>query len=141
VTLQSIALAAACVAVAAGCASLTVAQGSGMVVTGQVFDDRTQAGRVALEPEDVPPTQFGTPVPGCAVNIARRTAIPAGMTANADGDTSDTEGRFSVFGGRDPGPFEMTLSVDCPGYALVEHVFVHRGPRGYQAAVFVGRAP
>jgi hypothetical protein len=111
-----------------------------MVMTGQVFDDRTQAGRVSLDLEDVQPTQFGAPVPGCAVNIARRPATP-GAATTAGGDTSDTEGRFSVFGGRDPGPYEVTLSVDCPGYAPVEHVFVHRGPRSYKAAVFVGRAP
>jgi hypothetical protein len=117
---------------------LVVARESGLVVTGHVYDDPTQSGRVALDAEDVPPTQFGRPVPGCDVQVARGAAA-AGLTAVTGVDTSDNDGRFSVFGGRQPGPSELKLIVECPGYAPVDHVFVHRGPRSYRAAVFVGR--
>lgn len=127
-------------AVSTGCASFMMAQDSALIVSGQVFDDRTQAGRVALEPEDVQPVQRGQPVAGCAVRLARRTTAP-GTPGFTGTDTTDPDGRFSVFGGREPGSYDVTLAVDCPGYAAVEHVFLHRGPRSYKAAVFVERAP
>jgi hypothetical protein len=118
---------------------MVVARDSGLVVTGHVYDDPTQSGRVALDAEDVPPAGLGAPVRDCDVQVARGSGGAGGVTAGAGADRTDVDGRFSVFAGRQGGPYEMTLTVDCQGYALVEHVFLHRGPRSYRAAVFVGR--
>jgi hypothetical protein len=139
VIIRAITFAVGCSAAAVGCASFVVAHDSNLVVTGHVYDDPTQSGRVSLDAEDVPPVQVGAPVPGCDVQVGRRSGAAGGGTAVAGADRSDTDGGFSVYGGRQPGPYEMTLTVECPGYAAVEHVFLHRGPRSYRAAVFVGR--
>jgi hypothetical protein len=136
-----IALVVGCSATAIGCASMTIAREGGLVITGHVYDDPTLAGKVALDTEDVPPTQLGTPVPACDVQVARRPAGVGGASGAPAADRTDVDGRFNVFAGEQPGPYEMVLAVECPGYETVEHVFMHRGPRSYRAAVFVTRAP
>jgi hypothetical protein len=137
--LRSVVLGAAVVAACPGCASLAVSTDATLALTGYVHDDPGQAVRVTVDSEQALPAASGLPVAGCDVTLARRTAPTSGRTVVPATDRSDTEGQFSVFRGRDPGPFTVLLTVECPGFTPVEYAFEHTAPRQYRAAVFVAR--
>lgn len=137
--MRTIVLAITFGASSAGCASVVVSRDANLVVLGHVHDDPSQAVRVTVDSENRLPPLSGTPVAGCEVTLTSRAVTGPGAAAFAAIDRSDAEGQFSVFGGREPGPYDVVLTVECPSYAPVEYVFEHREPRRYRAAVFVAR--
>lgn len=137
--LRIVVLGAAVAAACPGCASLLVSADGTLALIGYVYDDPGQAVRVTVDSENALPAASGVPVAGCDVTLARRMATAPGRTSVPATDRSDAEGHFSVFMGRDPGPFTVLLTVECPGFTPVEYAFEHSAPRQYRAAVFVAR--
>jgi hypothetical protein len=137
--LRIVVLGAAVAAAGPGCASLLVSADGTLALIGYVYDDPGQAVGVTVDSENALPAASGVPVAGCDVTLARRTATAPGRTSVPATDRSDAEGHFSVFMGRDPGPFTVLLTVECSGFTPVEYAFEHSAARQYRAAVFVAR--
>ena len=117
-----------------GCAGLFCIACDGYLgIAGQVVERMTAPpgthSAVLIDSPEAQPQEGMLPLVDCEV-----TAQPWNPKTRAKPDTArlwtlrgmtDTEGRFAVGGTAKPGQYDATLSIRCPGFREVQHVFRH----------------
>jgi hypothetical protein len=117
-----------------GCAGLFCIACDGYLgVEGRVYEGAEAPagvyGKVLIDSSDARLPHPLQPVDGCDVELEpwgpRTRPKPETATLWTSRAKTNSDGWFKVGGTARPGTYDVTLTVRCPGFREVEHVFVH----------------